>query len=269
MIVVVLHEPQELVNVAQVVRAMKNFAVPELRLVAPREFDLWRIEGIAHRSGDVLARTARFDTLDGALADCVHVAGLTARERTAKHTVQRPRDAAPALLAAGEAGPVALLFGREDKGLPNEALDRCHRLVTIPTSPAYPSLNLAHAVVLMLYELALARGDGERPFKPPRRAAPPATAEELERLFAEADRALHAVGFFRSHVVDPVLRTLRDLTHRAAPDAREAKLLRAIALEVARDRRRGRAGEGRPAPELPGGGVPGAAAGGPVGEGTP
>ena len=99
MIVVVLHEPQELVNVAHVVRAMKNFAVAtELRLVAPREFDLWRIEGIAHRSADVLARTAPFETLDAALADCVHVAGFTARERTAKHTVRRPRDAAPALL---------------------------------------------------------------------------------------------------------------------------------------------------------------------------
>jgi len=247
MIVVVLHEPQELVNVAHVVRAMMNFAVADLRLVAPREFDLWRVEGIAHRSADVLARTARFDTLDAALADCVHVAGLTARERTAKRTVQRPRDAAPALLDLAEQGPVALLFGREDKGLPNEALDRCHRLVTIPTSPDYPSLNLAHAVALMLYELALARGAGERPFKPPRRDAPPATAGELEQLFADAERALEAIGFLRNHVVEPVLRTLRDLTHRAAPDAREAGLLRAIALEVARDREGRR--EGRlPAP---------------------
>jgi tRNA/rRNA methyltransferase/tRNA (cytidine32/uridine32-2'-O)-methyltransferase len=247
MIVVVLHEPQELVNVAQAVRAMKNFPVAaELRLVAPHEFDLWRIEGIAHRSADVLERTARFETLDTALADCVHVAGLTARERTAKHIVRRPRDAAPALLAAAEQGPVALLFGREDKGLPNDALDRCHSLVTIPASPAYPSLNLAHAVVLVLYELALARGDGARAFKPPRHAAPPATAEDLERFFTDAERALRAVGFFRSHVVDPVLRTLRDLTHRAAPDQREAKLLRAIAIEVAKDRA-GRSGGAPPA----------------------
>jgi tRNA/rRNA methyltransferase/tRNA (cytidine32/uridine32-2'-O)-methyltransferase len=255
MIVVVLHEPQELVNVAHVVRAMKNFAVAtELRLVAPREFDLWRIEGIAHRSADVLAHTAPFETLDAALADCVHVAGFTARERTARHTVRRPRDAAPALLEAAEQGPVALLYGREDKGLPNDALDRCHSLVTIPADPSYPSLNLAHAVVVMLYELALARGDGARALKPPRRAAPPATAEELERFFADADRALQAVGFFRSHVVVPVLRTLRDLTHRAAPDQREAKLLRAIAIEVAKTRARGGAArpeaEGRD-PDLP------------------
>ncbi|MGD0484046.1 MAG: TrmH family RNA methyltransferase, partial [Gemmatimonadales bacterium] len=244
------------------VRAMKNFAVAtELRLVAPREFDLWRIEGIAHRSADILEHAARFETLDAALADCVHVAGLTARERAAKHTVQRPRDAAPSLLEAAEQGPVALLFGREDKGLPNDALDRCHSLVTIPASPAYPSLNLAHAVVLMLYELALARGDGARAFKPPRHTAPPATAEELERFFAEADRALHAVGFFRSHVVEPVLRTLRDLTHRASPDQREAKLLRAIAIEVAKDRAR-RGGVAAEPPDRRGeGGPPGGGAG--------
>jgi len=247
MIVVVLHEPQELVNVAHVVRAMKNFAVADLRLVAPQEFDLWRIEGIAHRSADVLARTSRFETLDAALADCVHVAGFTARERTAKHTVQRPRDAAPALLDLAERGPVALLFGREDQGLPNGALDRCHRLVTIPASPDYPSLNLADAVVLALYELALARGAGERPFKPPRRDAPPATAGELERLFADAERALAAIGFLRNHEVDPIPRTLRDLAHRASPDSREAKLLRAIALEVARDREGRRTGK-PPAP---------------------
>src|SRR2546430_4790132 len=68
-------------------------------------------------------------------------------------------------LFRSEVGAVALLFGREDKGLPNEALDACHRVVTIPTDPAYASLQLGHAVVLMLYELALARGADARPFK--------------------------------------------------------------------------------------------------------
>src|SRR5881397_1558182 len=98
-----------------------------------------------------------------------------ARERSAKRNRQRPRAAAVEILAQADDGPVALLFGREDKGLSNEALDRCHRLVTMPTTPAYPSLNLGHAVALMLYELALARGDEARPFKEPRREAPLAT----------------------------------------------------------------------------------------------
>jgi tRNA/rRNA methyltransferase/tRNA (cytidine32/uridine32-2'-O)-methyltransferase len=242
MIVVVLHETQELVNVAHVVRAMKNFGVADLRLVSPLEYDPYRIEGIAHRSADVLERARLFDDLDAALADCVHVAGFSARERTAKRSAQRPREAAAEALARSAEGTVALLFGREDKGLSNEALDRCHRVVAIPSDPAYASLNLGHAVTVALYELAVARGDDARPFKPPRRRSPPATGDDLERLFVEAERALTTIGFFKSHVAEQVMRTLRDVAHRAPLDEREAKLLRAMAIEVARDAagRRGR-----------------------------
>src|SRR4029077_14700043 len=142
MIAVLLHEPQDLVNIAHVVRAMKNFGFRDLRLVQPREYDAYRVEGIAHQTQDVLARVQRYDGLDEALAACVHVVGFTARCRTAKRNLQRPREAAREILEASQSRPVALLFGREDKGLSNDALDRCHRVVTIPTSPAYPSLNL-------------------------------------------------------------------------------------------------------------------------------
>src|SRR5437867_6237462 len=231
-ITVVLHEPQGLVNIAHVVRALKNFGLRDLRLVSPREYDSYRVEGIAHQTQDVLARVARFNRLEEALLDCVHVVGFTARGRAAKRNLQRPRDAAGEILARAEAGPVALLFGREDKGLPNEALDRCHRVVTIPTNPAYPSLNLAHAVVLMLYELALARGDDDRPFKAPRREGPPATVDDLERLFADAEAALRVIEFFKTRQVEGVMRTVREVIHRTPLDEREAKLLRAMAIEV-------------------------------------
>src|SRR2546425_995636 len=130
-----------------------------------------------------------------------------------------------------EGGPVALLFGREDKGLPNAALDLCHRVVTIPTDPSYASLQLGHAVVLMLYELALARGDAARPFKPPRREAPPAKAEDLQRLFADAEAALEVIEFFKTRQAESVMRTIREIVHRTPLDEREAKLLRAIAIE--------------------------------------
>jgi TrmH family RNA methyltransferase len=254
LILVVLHEPQEIVNIAHVVRAMKNFGVADLRLVAPKEYDPYRIEGIAHRSADVVGRTAVFDDLDAALADVVHVVGYTARERAAKRSARRPREAAAEAVALAAEGPVALLFGREDKGLPNDVLDRCHRVVTIPADPAYPSLNLAHAVVVALYEIALARGDEARPFKPPRRRAEPATAAELELLYADMESALRAVGFFHNHVEEPVLRTLREIAHRTPLDAREAKLLRAIALEAARAASGGRSrpDPAGPAPEEPG-----------------
>ena len=232
MITVVLHEPQEVVNIAHVIRAMKNFGVRDLRLVQPQEFDPVRIEGIAHHAHDVLERVRCFDTLEAALGDCVHTIGFTARGRTAKRNWQRPREAAAEVVTWAEAGPVALVFGREDKGLSNQALDRCSRVVTIPSEPSYPSLNLAHAVVVMLYELSLARGGAARAFKPPRRAAEPATAAELERLFADIEQALAVIEFFKTRQANRVLRTVRDILHRAPLDAREAKLLRAMAIEV-------------------------------------
>ena len=234
MIVVVLHEPQDLVNIAHVVRGMKNFGVRDLRLVNPREYEAYRVEGIAHQTQDVLARVRTYPKLEEALADCVHIVGFTARGRTAKRNLRRPRDAAVEViaLAAAAEGPIALLFGREDKGLSNEALDRCHRVVTIPSDPAYASLNLGHAVIIMLYELALAQGAEARPFKSPRRPSEPADAVELERLFVDVARALHAVEFFKTRNQGGVMRTMREIAHRAPVDAREVKLLRAMAIEV-------------------------------------
>ena len=232
MITVVLHEPQDLVNIAHVVRGMKNFGLRDLRLVNPREYEAYRVEGIAHQTQDVLARVQVFGALEEALADAVHIVGFTARGRTAKRNLQRPRDAAAEIVGLGDSGTVALLFGREDKGLSNEALDRCHRVVTIPSEPGYSSLNLAHAVVIMLYELALARGAEARPFKEPRRQSEPAVAADFERLFADVAKALQAIDFFKTRNADGVMRTMREIAHRTPLDEREVKLLRAMAIEV-------------------------------------
>ena len=234
MIVVVLHEPQDLVNIAHVVRGMKNFGLRDLRLVNPGEFESHRVEGIAHQTQDVLARVRTFQTLDAAIGDCVHVVGFTARGRTAKRNLQRPREAAVEvnILAEGGPEPVALLFGREDRGLSNEALDLCHRIVTIPSDPNYSSLNLAHAVIIMFYELALARGAEAQPFKTPRRPSEPTPTEEIERLFVDVATALRAIEFFKTRNADNVMRTMREIAHRTPFDLREVKLLRAIAIEV-------------------------------------
>jgi tRNA/rRNA methyltransferase/tRNA (cytidine32/uridine32-2'-O)-methyltransferase len=231
-VIVVLDHPQDLVNIAHVVRGMKNFGLRDLRLVNPREYEAHRVEGIAHQTQDILSRVRRYSTLEEAIADCVHVVGFTARGRTAKRNLQRPREAAAEIASLADGGPVALLFGREDKGLSNDALDRCHRVVTIPSDPGYPSLNLAHAAIIMLYELALVRGAEERPFKEPRRTSEPAPADELERLFADVAKALQAIDFFKTRNADGVMRTIREIAHRTPLDLREVKLLRAVAIEV-------------------------------------
>lgn len=242
--ILVLVEPQDLVNIAGAIRVAKNFGLERVRLVAPREYDAWRIEGIAHNTGDMIARLNIVDTLADALADCVWAAALTARQRRAKRTTLRPRAAAEEFVARAPEGPVALVAGREDKGLSNEELDRCQALITIPTNPDHRSLNLAHAVGIQCYEWWSAHQRTPDGFKPPRRRADAATADQHERLFADWEHALWTVDFFKTRQPAQVMRSLREVMFRAALDGREATLMRAVALEVVRYLERQTTGRG-------------------------
>ena len=226
--------PQDIVNIASAFRIAKNFGVPQVRLVNPEVFDPYRIEGIAHNTADLVARAELFPSLEAALHDCVYAAVLTGRERAAKRRVVRPREAAVELVTRAEAGPVAFVAGREDSGLTNEELDRCQLLVTISTDPIHPSLNLAQAVAIMAHELWVARGGDAAPFKPPRNAAAPATAAQLEDLFTDWERTLWAIDFFKTRRSEAVMRALREIVYRGEVDGREASLLRAMGIEVVR-----------------------------------
>ena len=232
-VVVVLYEPQDPVNIAATVRAMKNMGVTTLRLVNPVPYEADRIEGIAHDTVDLVSRIVHFSSLDAALADCVHVAAFTRRRRAAKRASADARQTALTLLMHATVGPVAIVFGREDHGLPNEALDRAHIVSIIPTTD-HASLNLAQAVLIALYELHLAAGDATRTIDPPKHDAPPATAEQFELFFKDAERALVAIDFFKTRYPEHIMRSIRSLAHRASPDSREVTLLRAAAIEVLR-----------------------------------
>jgi tRNA (cytidine32/uridine32-2'-O)-methyltransferase len=131
--ILVLVAPQDIVNIAGAIRLAKNFGLEQIRLVRPEAFDPWRIEGIAHNTADLVSRITLHDTLAEATADCVWLAAMTARERTAKRRVLRPRAAAAELVAHAAEGPVALVAGREDRGLTHQELDHCHTLVTNTT----------------------------------------------------------------------------------------------------------------------------------------
>jgi len=234
-LVLILNQPQDIVNIAGTVRAMRNMGLERLRLVQPAEFDAWRIAGIAHGSEAMLERIEFFDTLAAAIADTAHVVGTTARRREASYIWQQPREAAPEILAlaAEVEAPVALVFGREDKGLANEDLDLCDRLLTVPTAATASSLNLAQAVLLVCYELRMA-ALATRPTALPRarRHAPRATVAELQQLFGDVEHTLAEIDFFKKRNPAAILRTVRAVARRAGLDAREAKLLRAMAIEV-------------------------------------
>ena len=238
-IVIVLDEPQDVVNIAAVVRAMMNMGLSRLRLVKPEDFDPWRIRGIAHRSDALIEAIERFDSLPEAIADAVYVVGTSARGRAARTNAVHPRSVAPALLERAAEGPVAILFGREDRGLTNEGLDLCHEVIVIPTDPAHSSLNLAQACLLVCYELLLAAaafeveealGRGKKA-----RVTPPATQAELQRMYAALEDGLARIRFFKgTREPASVLRTLRGLLGRAVPTAREARLLKAMGRQIGR-----------------------------------
>lgn len=232
-VVVVLHRPQDPINIGATVRAMKNMGVSQLRLVQPCPYDPWRIEGVAHGTRDIVARIRHFDALDDALADCVAVAAFAGKRRAARWPLATPRAMAPQLLASAADGPVAVVFGQEDHGLSGASLDRAGLLVMIPTTE-HASLNLAQAVLVALYELHLAAGDATRVVPAPRKEAPPAPREEWERFHADAARALGALDFFKTRNEEHVMRSVRSLAARAEPDARELKMLRAMCFEVLR-----------------------------------
>lgn len=230
---VVLYEPQDPINIAATIRAMKNMGVHKLRLVRPVAYDPYRLAGVAHDTQEIIDAVEHFDDLERAVADCVRVAGFTARRRAAKRQILTPRRAAADLLDYAEQGNVAILHGREDKGLPNEALDLAHVVVTIPTT-GHASLNLAQAVLIALYELHVGAADATRRLAPPRKVADPPTTEKYEMLFTDARRALTEIAFFKTRNDEHVMRSLRSIIYRSAPDGREVDLLRAMAIEVMR-----------------------------------
>jgi len=241
--VVVLYQPQDLVNIALVVRAMKNMGLTRLRLVSPALFNAYRITGIAHDTHEIVEATELFDDFDSAVSDVIRVVATTARRRASRQVWSEPDRGAEELVSRSAEGDIALVFGREDKGLPNEILDRCHEAICIPTSPEHPSLNLGHAAMIVLYEIrrAVRRAFDleERDLSGKLRdQAPPATAAEMEEFFGVWEQAMETLGIFRGVEPTTKMRSYRRILKRAEPDRRELRLLEATAWRIVNFARR-------------------------------
>ena len=241
--VVVLYEPQDLVNIALVVRAMKNMGLTRLRLVSPALFNAYRITGIAHDTDEIVEATELFDDFSSAVSDVIRVVATTARRRASRQVWSEPDTGAEKLVARTAEGDIALVFGREDKGLPNEILDRCHEAICIPTNPEHPSLNLGHAAMIVLYEI---RRAVRRVFDLEeqdlsgklRDQAPPASAAEMEEFFEVWEKAMGALGMFRGVEPATKMRSYRRILKRAEPDRRELRLMEATAWRIVNFARR-------------------------------
>ncbi len=231
-VAIVLDHPKDVVNIGGVIRVMKNFGLSDLRLVKPDEFDAYRLEGIAHRSMDLIEACTIHETLDEALGDSCFVVATTARGRTAGRNYVRPSEAAASIAERTSDGTTAILFGREDRGLTNDALDRCHVAAIIPTTAEYSSLNLAQSALVMAYETFLAIDGGVVAMPRGRRATRPPTQEELEEAFRAIADGLGRIEFYKARKPEAVMRTLRTIVSRADPDLRETRLLGAVGYEI-------------------------------------
>jgi TrmH family RNA methyltransferase len=212
---------------------MKNMGLDDLVLVRPFRYDPEKIERIAHNTRDLAGRVRHVDELQDAISDCVAVYAFAGKHRAARWPVITPREMAGVALERAVEGPVAMLFGREDHGLPNEALDQSTAVVCIPTTE-HMSLNLAQAILLGAYELHLAAGDRTR--LPPRQTShgPAATVENRELTIQRIHRALDLLDFFKTRNPEHVMRAVRSLVARAEPATREMDLVKSMAIEVER-----------------------------------
>lgn len=230
-LVVVLQRPQDAVNVGAILRAMKNMGISQLRLVQPEPLATAVILRVAHHCEDLLDRMTTHPTLDDALADLHYVIGTAALAHRGRPQSSDMRGLATTVVTELWQGRVGLLFGQEDDGLDQAALDRCHLLVTLPTNPDYPALNLAQAVLLLLYEVRMAVLATVTPQASP----PPALAQQadLERLFHLSESTLAQIGFFKGNQ-DAVMRKVRQMAYKARLTPEEVALLLAMVRQVER-----------------------------------
>jgi tRNA/rRNA methyltransferase len=236
---VILVEPQLGDNIGAAARAMANFGLSQLRLVKPR--DGWpnrRAWVAASGANRILDEARPFDTVEQAIADLTYVLATTARAHDQAKPVVGPEEAARLLaprIAAGET--VGILFGRERYGLENAEVALADRIVTLPVNPAFASLNLAQAVLVMAYEWFKLACGGTLPFAMPQKSEA-APREQLLAFFATIERELDKVEFLRPpEKRETMLVNLRNIFHRMEPTRQDVQTLHGAILAIAEGRK--------------------------------
>lgn len=218
-------------NIGAAARAMKTMGLADLALVRPRHFPHEDATAMAAGGADLLASATVHETLESALSGCVHAVGFSARRRDLSHAVRSLREASPAIVEATASGRVALVFGNETSGLSNAELARCQAFASIPANPAYSSLNLAAAVQVACYEVAVAAQAHRAPVA---RERLPATVDDLDALVAHLEASAREAGFLDPEKPGRFVEHMRRLFARARMERAEVKLLRGLlgALEA-------------------------------------
>jgi tRNA/rRNA methyltransferase len=223
--VIVLVRPQLGQNIGKAARAMLNFGLTEMRLVAPRDGWPNPEAGPAASGADVvLERAAVFDSVEEAIADCSIVFASTVRRRDLVMPVVGPEEMADRIVAAAERS--AILFGPERSGLETEDVALANAIVTVPINPDFGSLNLAQAVILLAYEWSRRTSLAQPTAKDPE---PPAPHGELEGLVGQLNRELEAKGYFHPPSRTRATKnTLRTILTKTGWSSREVKAIRGV-----------------------------------------
>ncbi|MFL6729225.1 MAG: RNA methyltransferase [Sphingomicrobium sp.] len=223
--VIVLVRPQLGQNIGKAARAMLNFGLTEMRLVAPRDGWPNPDAGPAASGADVvLEQAVLFDTVQQAVADCSHVFASTVRRRDLVLPVIGPAGMAEQIAASPERS--AILFGPERSGLETEEVALANAIVTVPINPEFGSLNLAQAVILLAYEWSRWSELAQPPAKP---LEEPAPQGELEGLIGQLDSELTAKGYFHPPSRTQATRnTIRTIFTKTGWSSREVKAVRGI-----------------------------------------
>jgi tRNA/rRNA methyltransferase len=240
--VIVLVRPQLGQNIGKAARAMLNFGLTEMRLVAPRDGWPNPDAGPAASGADVVLEKAQvFTTVQDAVGDCSLVFASTVRRRDLVMPAVGPDDMADRIAASSER--CAILFGPERSGLETEEVALANAIVTVPINPDFASLNLAQAVILLAYEWSK-RGDLAQPTAKDPEA--PAAHGELEGLIGQLNEELEAKGYFHPPSrTQATKNTLRTIFTKTGWSSREVKAVRGIIRALARPRRERQADRSR------------------------
>jgi tRNA/rRNA methyltransferase len=237
--IVVLVEPQLGENIGAAARAMANFGLSRLRLVKPQQgWPNEKARVMAAGADRVLQGATLYDSLGDAIGDCSFVIATTARNHDQAKPVMSAESAATEMatrIAAGE--NVAIIFGRERIGLENHEVALADRIVTLPVNPAFASLNLAQAVVVVAYEWFKHAAGGKLPFAMPEKS-PPAPKQQIDAFFADLERELERVEFFRPEEKRGTMSVnLRNIFQRMAPTQQDIRTLHGVITAIVQGRK--------------------------------
>lgn len=231
-LIVVLVEPQGPLNVGSVCRVIMNFGFKELRLVKPcREYKSEQARKMALSAQHMLTEAPIFETLTDALVDC-HVAfGTTRRFGKYRKHFFTPEPAGQAIAKIDDSMKCALVLGREDNGLSGDELALCQHFITIPTDDAFPSMNLSHALGVLLYEISKSMRNLSVNSSVTK-VSTPATIDSMEQMYSHMRKALCEIEFLDPQNPDHLLRTFRRIFGKAGLIERDVRIIRGLMAKI-------------------------------------